>query len=221
LIVTAAEPRFTVSPDAPDAVTVLDELVDVIEPVPVAVNVTFVPDNGPASDIDEFVPVLISEIAPDDVRLLEPTVIPVPDDALSVKVTELGLFVTFDIVVFALSVINTAPAVFNDIVGAFVSMLAPDVPTVPVPVPVTNDNVPVAEILVAACSLIAPVPFVVNVTDVPVRLALTAIVPFVPAVNDNAPVAVIVLEAVMLPVTPALSVKLNIAPVDTPLPVIA
>ena len=66
-----------------------------------------------------------------------------------------------------------------------------------------------------------PVPLVVKVTELPVRLALTAIVPFVPAVNDKAPVAFMELDAVMLPAAPAVSVKLKIAPVDAPLIVTA
>ena len=52
-------------------------------------------------------------------------------------------------------------------------------------------------------------------------MAFTAIVPLVPACNARVPEAVIVLPIVMFPVTPALSVKLKLAPVDTPFPVIA
>ncbi len=83
-------------PEAPVAVTVLPEAVEVIEPVPVAVRVTLVPERGPAREIEELVPVSTKEIAPEEVKLLAPTVI-VAELAESVKVTEEGLLVTLQI----------------------------------------------------------------------------------------------------------------------------
>lgn len=148
-IVTLVESKFSTSPLLPLAVTVFDEDVEVIVPVPVAVIVTFVPFNTPASDMLELVPLSINDIVPVECNPPLPTVI-VPELALSVKYTNDGLFVVFIIVVLAESVMYTEPAVSKEIVGALVSILAPDVPTVPVPVPVTSDRVPEVEILVAA-----------------------------------------------------------------------
>jgi hypothetical protein len=200
------------NPEPPVAVTVLDVDVPPIVPVPVAVILTFVPDSVPANDIPEFVPVFVRVTAP---LVVSPvTVMPVPEVPWSINDSELGLFVVLEIDVFAESVMYTAPAVFRDIVGALVKMFAPLVPTVPDPVPVTKDSVPAVDMLVAACCVIVPVPLVVSVTELPVKFAFTAIVPFVPAVNDRAPVALIVLDAVIFPVVPAVSVKLKIAPVD-------
>ncbi len=147
--VTATLPSVRFSPEAPVAVTVLAVDVPPIVPVPVEVMETLVPLSTPAKDMEEFVPLFVSVIAPLDVSPAAPTVIPVPEDAESVNVTDDGLLVTLVIEVLAESVMNTEPAVLSEIVGALVSMLLPTVPTVPVPVPVTRERVPVADMLVA------------------------------------------------------------------------
>ena len=190
-----------------------------IVPVPVAVSVALPAVSVPVNEIPELVPVLVRVAAPVVVKPV--TVIPVPDEPLSVNVTEDGLFVVLEMEVFAESVMNTVPAVLRDIVAAFVSMLLPEAPTVPAPAPVTRDNVPAVDIFVAACCVMVPVPLVVRVTELPVKLALTAMVPLVPAVSDKTPLALMVLDAVMLPEAPAVSVRLKIAPVDAPLIVTA
>jgi hypothetical protein len=93
-IVTFVLPRFNVSPEEPEAVTVLDDDVDVIVPVPVAVIVTLVPLTTPPSEMLELVPLITKLIAPEEVNPAEPIVSPVPEDALSVNVIEAGLLVT-------------------------------------------------------------------------------------------------------------------------------
>jgi hypothetical protein len=89
LIVRALLPKFNVS--VPVEVTVLEEDVLLIVPVPVDVIVTFVPLTTPANDIPEFVPVLTKLIAPLEVSPPLPTVIPVPEEDVSVKLTDDGL----------------------------------------------------------------------------------------------------------------------------------
>jgi hypothetical protein len=146
--VGAVDPN--VSANVPVAAAVLVVAVPDIVPVPVAVSVTLVPDKVELPiNILELVSVSTSDIAPLEVSPV--VVMPVPDDPLSVNVTVPGLLVVLLMEVLAVSVMNTVPAVFIDMVGALVSMLAIPVPTVPAPDPVTRDNVPAVEILVAAC----------------------------------------------------------------------
>jgi hypothetical protein len=89
LIVKALLPKL--SDRVPVDVTVFEELVEDIVPVPVDVIVTFVPLTTPARDIAELVPVLTRLIAPVEVSPPLPTVIPVPEEAVSVKLTDPGL----------------------------------------------------------------------------------------------------------------------------------
>ncbi len=92
-------------------------------------------------------------------------------------------------------------------------------PIFPEPLVRLTDVVPVT---VPADCVIAPVVDAVIVSTVPDTLAPRAMPPVaVVASKLRAPVAVIVLLMVIAPAPAAVSVKLNIAPVDTPLPVIA
>lgn len=106
------------------------------------------------------------------------------------------------------------PEVLAIRVGALVNMFAPAAPMAPLPE--LKVKVPAVDILVAACCVITPLPAAFKVTEDPEIVAFTAIAPLVPACNVNAPEAVMPLDTVILPVTPAVSVKLNIAPVDAP-----
>jgi hypothetical protein len=131
LIVRALLPKFRVS--VPVDVTVFEDVVEDIVPVPVDVIVTFVPLTTPAKDIAELVPVLTKLMAPDEVSPLLPTVMPVPEEAVSIKLTDPGLFVVLLIVVLAVSVMYTAPCVLRERTGALVLMFVPEEPIVPVP----------------------------------------------------------------------------------------
>lgn len=77
-----------------------------------------------------------------------------------------------------------------------------------------TEVVPVTE---PAVRVIVPEPEALIVSAVPETLAPNTMLPFVP-VASNASVleAVIVLDIVIEPAPPAVSVKLNIAPVDAP-----
>ena len=91
-------------------------------------------------------------------------------------------------------------------------MAAPLVPIVPLPL------VKVAEVepkTVPAVCVIVPEPLAVIVSTVPDTLAPRTMPPLVPvASKDSAPLAVTVCDTVMLPAPPAVSVRLNIAPVE-------
>ena len=70
--------------------------------------------------------------------------------------------------------------------------------------------------------MILPVPEAVIVSTVPEALPPRTMPPFVPVANRaKVPAAVIVPEVVKAPAPLALSVKLMLLPVDTPLPVVA
>lgn len=70
--------------------------------------------------------------------------------------------------------------------------------------------------------MIVPEPVAVIVSAVPETLAPKIMPPFEPiASNAKVAVAVIVLDVVIEPAPPAVSVKLILEPVDTPLPVVA
>jgi hypothetical protein len=142
--------------------TVLEELVEDIVPVPVDVIVTFVPLTTPANDMEELVPVLMRLIAPVEVSPPLPTVIPVPKEDVSVKLTDDGLLVTLLIVVLAVSVMYTAPGVLSEIVAALVFMFVPEVPIVPVP-PI-KDSVPVV-------AMLSPAPWVIVLPPVTDRVS--------------------------------------------------
>ncbi len=129
LMVAEVEPRLTVRPEAPVAVTVFREEVEVTEPVPVAVRVTLVPDSKPAREIEELPLLVTREIAPEEVRLLAPTVM-VAELALSVRVTEAGLLVTLEILTAVdVSVRVTCAVVLREIMPADVVR----VPMLPAP----------------------------------------------------------------------------------------
>ena len=68
-----------------------------------------------------------------------------------------------------------------------------------------------------------PLPLAFNVTDDPEMFALTVIPAFVPACRVRAPLGSMVLPVltVMIPPELAVSVRLNIAPVDAPAIVVA
>jgi hypothetical protein len=133
------------SDSVPVEATVLEDVVEDMVPAPVDVIVTFVPLTTPAKDIAELVPVLTKLMAPDEVSPPLPTVIPVPKEDVSVKLTDDGLLVVLLIVVLPVAVMYTAPWVLSERTGAFVLIFVPEVPIVPVP-PI-KDNVPVVTIL--------------------------------------------------------------------------
>jgi hypothetical protein len=142
--------------------TVLEELVEDIVPVPVDIIVTFVPLTTPAKDIAELVPVLTKLMAPVDVSPPLPTVMPVPEDAISVKLTDPGLLIVLLIVVLAVSVMYTAPCVLSERTGELVLIFVPEVPIVPVP-PI-NVSVPVLAMLSPATWVIVLEPVTESVS---------------------------------------------------------
>ncbi len=87
-MVTAVEPRLRVRP--PDAVRLLPEAVEVMEPVPVAVRVTLVPERPPAREMEELVPESINEITPEEVNPAAPMEM-VAELVLSVSDREAGV----------------------------------------------------------------------------------------------------------------------------------
>jgi hypothetical protein len=135
-------------------------------------------------------------------------IVPVPDDMFN----EL----------LALSLIYDVPVVLTANVGAFVNIYAPLVPILPLPE--LSVNVPPVDMFVAAASVIAPLPYAFNVTELPLKFAFTAIpllLPLLAACIVNAPLAVIEPLTTTLPVPlPTVSFNVNIAPVDAPLTVV-
>src|SRR5438128_2271343 len=104
------------------------------------------------------------------------------------------------------------PVVLAVILVALVVMLLSNVPMLPEP----EDKVsaPPVERLVAAASVMEPLPLALRVMDEPVTLALTAIPALVPACRVTAPEAVSVLPTVMEPPEAAVSVNDKVAPVE-------
>ncbi len=84
-------------PEVNDSVPAVSKPEPEIVPVPVAVRVAELPVRAPFTNMLEFVPLFVNEILPLETNPLAPTMIPVPDDAVSVNVNEAELCVDEEI----------------------------------------------------------------------------------------------------------------------------
>ena len=199
--------------NAADVEPVTVPLVWVIVPEPEAVIVSTVPDALPPRTMPPLVPLASKAKVPAAVIVPEVVNAPAPL-ALSVKLILLPVEAPLPVVA-VLSTNVTLPVVLAVQLGVaiFNEPMAPE--------PLVN-AAEVEPVTVPLVWVIGPEPFAVIVSTVPEALPPRTMPPLVPVASKaSVPEAVIEPEVVKAPAPLALSVKLMLLPVDTPLPVVA
>ena len=205
-------------PITPEPVLKAIEVEPVIIPAPVmvpvvdAVIVSTVPKRLAPMAIPPEAVVANSPRVPVAVMVLLRVIAPAPA-ALSVRLKLLPVEAPLPVMVWV-SVNVTLPEVFAVMLG----VARVSAPITPEPLVKATELVPV----IVPAPVMVPVVVAVIVSTVPDTLAAIAMPPVtVVASNERVPVAVIVLLRVIAPAPPAVSVRLKLAPVEAPLPVIA